>query len=610
MGIKTINDSTYRLSLAEDDVEIGDIKANTFRPHLNLKRWGGECHLNVWLGEQGTLTAASTSEIVWRNGSKQARVYALAPNDQHELGGVELEIDLLEKPTSNVVTLNIESQGLKFYYQPPLTAEYSDGWSDEFQDTIKVTETQVVGSKGQVYVYRPENVVGSYAVYHESKRDNKYKTGKAFHIYRPRIEDADGKWVWGELNIDPKAGTFTVTIPQAFLDTAKYPIRHASGATFGYTTKGGGYSVTFYNDYIRGAVDTPSESGTGDSVVVYLRAYGSTASKVKCAVYRVSDSALLGYTEQWTVTSGWDDWKTLNFTSVPDISTVPLIPVAWADGWVYGYYDSGSEGDGKYDRESYGAWPNPASFTDFTSIPSVYCEYTPDAIIVTPVAATFVSASTDPTVVLGSITLSPSASLFILAGTDPTVDIGSGGTIISPDAANFVAASIAPSVILGSVTLSPAATAFVVASTAPSVILGGISLAPGTIAFVATTSDPNVVLGSITLSPATADFVAASVDPTVLISDVVVTPTTVGFVTTTIDPSVLLGPIIVTAPPSDFVVAVTEPEIILGSIILSPTTVDVILEATRGPVVGSPETRIRRIDIITCRHHQIEARYI
>ena len=33
-------------------------------------------------------------------------------------------------------------------------------------------------------------------------RGKNYKTGKAFHIYRPLITDGAGKTVWGELNID------------------------------------------------------------------------------------------------------------------------------------------------------------------------------------------------------------------------------------------------------------------------------------------------------------------------------------------------------------------------------------------------------------------------
>ena len=54
---------------------------------------------------------------------------------------------MYEKPLSNVISLSIQSKGLKFYYQGPLTdKEKAEG------------------------IIRPEEVTGSYAVYHESKR--------------------------------------------------------------------------------------------------------------------------------------------------------------------------------------------------------------------------------------------------------------------------------------------------------------------------------------------------------------------------------------------------------------------------------------------------------
>ena len=40
-----------------------------------------------------------------------------------------------------------------------------------------------------------------------TKKNNKvgetnYQSGKAFHIFRPKMFDADGNWTWGDLNID------------------------------------------------------------------------------------------------------------------------------------------------------------------------------------------------------------------------------------------------------------------------------------------------------------------------------------------------------------------------------------------------------------------------
>jgi len=179
----------------------------------------------------------------------------------------ELEVLLLEKPKKNKVEFTVETKGLKFYYQPELTQKEKDDGA-----------------------FRPENVVGSYAVYHESKTNNiiypfdksgytldelnekvlseelvakinkktseveyytqgkKYRVGKAFHIYRPKIVDSAGTEVWGDLIVDTNKKVLTVEIPQEFLDNAVYPVRHAAGLTFGYTSAGGSnLQVSYYH---------------------------------------------------------------------------------------------------------------------------------------------------------------------------------------------------------------------------------------------------------------------------------------------------------------------------------------------------------------------------
>lgn len=94
----------------------------------------------------------------------------------------EIELILNERPATNVFEFDIDTEGLNFYYQSELSTEEVD--------------------KGG---YRPENIVGSYAVYYAEKEGvvksvdeaNRYKTGKAFHIYRPVITDSKGERVWG-----------------------------------------------------------------------------------------------------------------------------------------------------------------------------------------------------------------------------------------------------------------------------------------------------------------------------------------------------------------------------------------------------------------------------
>src|SRR5690606_29329123 len=125
-----------------------------------------------------------------------------------EFDQFEFDIRLTRIPDNNVFTYNIETDNLEFYYQSELTQDQID------QGTIQ-----------------PENVTGSYAVYHSQRKTlynsqseaQKHQTGKAFHIYRPKIIAHDGQWTWGQLDIDTQAKTLAVTVNPDWLNQAAYP---------------------------------------------------------------------------------------------------------------------------------------------------------------------------------------------------------------------------------------------------------------------------------------------------------------------------------------------------------------------------------------------------
>lgn len=135
-------------------------------------------------------------------------VRSLAPSNEIENGGVEYEYVWKKKPLANSFSIAIDLTGLTAYYQPALTQKEID--------------------EGLI---RPENVVGSYAFYHATKKDHQfgginYMAGKHSHLYRPKAVDADGKEIWCEFNKDLDAtGVLTTTCPQSFLDTAQYPVK-------------------------------------------------------------------------------------------------------------------------------------------------------------------------------------------------------------------------------------------------------------------------------------------------------------------------------------------------------------------------------------------------
>jgi hypothetical protein len=211
----------------------------------------------------------------------------------------EYEIVLSEAPKSNVFPLPFTTKGLVFYYQPPLTEELDP----REYDTI--TETEAT-RKEQVVVYRPENIVGSYAAYHTSKNGNEYSTGKAFHIYRPWAEDTKGWRVWCQLKIQDSA--LIITVPQEFIDKAVYPV--IIDPTFGYTSIGA--SSGNGNDLL-GCKFSLTENGSVTAISIYI-ASGGSAANIEFGIYDSSKNKKFG--ETTGVARPVDDWATISGLSV------------------------------------------------------------------------------------------------------------------------------------------------------------------------------------------------------------------------------------------------------------------------------------------------------
>jgi len=223
MDYNLIN-NTY-IAVQKDDVrdkisvEVGDSKQADFFPQVKICRWDNEVNFSARLvhDEKTPIVSSSDNKIIWSGDKREVNFYDLTD-------GYEFEVILKEKPDSNKIEFTLNTKGLNFYYQPELTPE-------------EIAED----------ASRPDNVVGSYAVYASETKinytgDKEYKAGKVGHIYRPKIMDSDGAEVWGELKIENDI--LSVTIPQDFLDKAVYPVRHAAGLTFGYTSIGASMAST------------------------------------------------------------------------------------------------------------------------------------------------------------------------------------------------------------------------------------------------------------------------------------------------------------------------------------------------------------------------------
>src|SRR3990167_4717626 len=222
----TETDTHYEMSVREQVPEQGEqrIKFAKNHPEMVMEKWNEEIAMKVRYDmlAQGNRPLFSKN-VEWEKGDETVRGYKI--DDEN----YEFEIELSKKPNKNKFDFIIEgAENLDFFYQPALTQEEIDE-----------------GSR------RPDNVIGSYAVYHKTKANHRvgsinYATGKVFHIYRPKAIDADGKEEWAELSYATTTGILAVTVPQNFLDNAEYPV--IVDPTFGHTGIGGSEEILITGD--------------------------------------------------------------------------------------------------------------------------------------------------------------------------------------------------------------------------------------------------------------------------------------------------------------------------------------------------------------------------
>lgn len=352
----------WEFDLSGDPVYVGDRDSIESKPVLELTRWGGESSFKIAFPSGGIPASMSLEDSIvkWVSPFIEVHFYELPSNKQYEGGGFEFEIILKIKPPSNAYALPIDTENLVFHYQPPL------------DDVLIVSEYDFVNAthaiiNGTVIVHRPENVVGSYAVYHSSKRGNRFKTGKAYHIYRPELIDAEGNRAWANFTINENQ--LMITLPKKFLDTAKYPI--TIDPSFGYTTVGG--SNRALQDGIRGSNHSAPASGVVTNITAYVTNFGNGES-AECALY-LDNNTFLANTS--SILDGPEGWNTFDYPgNDPNVdSGVSYILAINADAYLKFYYDEGI-GRGRLDYHAFGTWPNPLVPSINDDMYSIYCNYT------------------------------------------------------------------------------------------------------------------------------------------------------------------------------------------------------------------------------------------
>lgn len=286
---------------------------------------------------------------------------ALGAAEGEQQEGVKIDILLNEKPATTTFCYQITGwESYDFFYQPPLSEE-------------EVAQG----------AYRPEEIVGSYAVYHKTLHDfeegeTNYETGKVMHIPYPYIwsVNATSTTKHRAQDFSIKDGSMCVTVAQSDLDTMEYPIR--IDPTFGYTSVGGTNTSLLANETAGNYYISPPDSGaTSLSKISLYAQYRLSSDQYKGVLYDSSGNVVTNGTGSATnppVAYGWTD---STFGTPPTITTNTSYGINVVMSSTTDYkYDTVTSAYGLYDSTNSFASPQSITISDSGNIKmSVYATW-------------------------------------------------------------------------------------------------------------------------------------------------------------------------------------------------------------------------------------------
>jgi len=449
LKVKEINPNKYEFKTLDGSfIEIGSEEHSPPMPYVKLNKWDGEVslRLDVPYVRKDNPDKLKNNKLVWSNDEYDVVFYPKSPQQIsgidskgeihpytiNEEGGVEFDLVLKEKPVADKFDFSLVANNLEFYYQPALNETDKDD----------CTETECYGEDGSIIAYRPENVVGSYAVYYSGKKDNEYKTGKAFHIYRPLVYDAERNKIWGELNIDIEKGILSVMVDKDWLNNAVYPV--TIDPNIGYETTGASTADLSSWGTLYQRANVWTFQGDVTKITAYIKSTNSVSSNSSVIIY--SDSGGLPSVSQGSknvaVTNTAYAWIEYTFDSP--------ITLSLADWWIsakgsttgnvdgakqIAYDTGGPTNKGAWWADDTGEWSNVsikysiyATYTD-TTAPTVSTLFPADD-------ATAVATSTNLVITFseavdaetGNINLYKTTGDVLMQAFDVTTDITGTGT--------------------------------------------------------------------------------------------------------------------------------------------------------------------------------------
>lgn len=263
-----------------------------------------------------------------------------------------------------------QSPDIFWFYQPELTIE------EKFEE-----------------YNRPDDVVGSYAIYCKNKGSIKrktgetvvnYQTGKLCHMFAPYWVDATGSQIKGSQNFDGKWLAFPLP-PEKWLNDAIFPI--TLDPTIGYTTAGGTtgrdtsaiiaglrYVSGVAGDANPGAFYTYTKVDSGSlkrSCGAYVNNAGTVSGQAKLS----SGNTIL------TVTDTSFGWKSASITWTGISATTDYFLGIHSEAYLYWAYDTVTSEyeDTEYKAVAYNDTlpdPFPTGLSTISRAYSDYIEYT------------------------------------------------------------------------------------------------------------------------------------------------------------------------------------------------------------------------------------------
>ncbi len=251
-------------------IRIGGSDSQKFVPNINASKWNDEAFLNINYSDT-TITAEQETftddKVEISAGGLTHRFF------KKDYKSLKHDIVIPSKPLSNHFTFDLTfSENLRFDHQDTLE-----------NDWIRFSKNGTVPVMGcntlQEYLAsnrRPENIINSYVVKLIGKKNNQYLTGKFCHIERVKFIDSTKKEIWAEQLIEvtsPGRATWTITVDQAWLDNAVYPI--VLDPVMGYNSIGGSNEPSPTEMFFGCRYVTEASGGDIDDLNVYCDRSGA-----------------------------------------------------------------------------------------------------------------------------------------------------------------------------------------------------------------------------------------------------------------------------------------------------------------------------------------------